>query len=98
MVHKFHERGQTSLLSTVGWALVPIVIAGALAAALLREFLFGDKVLLFLDIGSDTYYHNYAYFYLLAEYIADLRLPMWSFRIGVGNNILSLFHLLVAAD
>lgn len=88
------EAEKPSLLCSRGAALAAMLIAGVLAAVLLSDFLFGNKVLLFLDIGSDTYYHNYAFFHLLAEYVAGLRLPLWSFRIGAGDSILSLFHLL----
>ncbi|HCL86369.1 MAG TPA: hypothetical protein DIC45_07715 [Comamonadaceae bacterium] len=74
--------------------LLLLVVAAGLAATLLRDFLFGPNVLLFLDIGSDTYYSYYAYYSLLARYVSELRLPFWSFQLGAGTSIVSLFQFL----
>lgn len=71
-----------------------LAIVAGLGAMLLRKFLFGSKALLFLDIGSDTYYSYYAYYFMLAQYLADLRLPFWSFQLGAGTSVASMFQFL----
>lgn len=75
---------------------VPVFLAvvAALAVVLLREFLFDSKALLFLDIGSDTYYSYYAYYFMLAQYLADFHLPFWSFQLGAGTSVVSMFQFL----
>lgn len=64
------------------------------ATAILRNFLFGNYALLFLDIGSDTYYAYYAHYFLLSQYLSDLSLPFWSFKLGAGTSILTLYQFL----
>lgn len=74
--------------------ILALLLAGAIGIVVLWHFLFGDKVLLFTDIGGDTYYVYYPYYYLLTEYVSNLRLPWWSFQLGMGASVLSLFSLL----
>ena len=73
------------------WSLL---LAGVIGAVLLRHFLFGDKVMLFTDIGGDTYYAYYPYYYLLTDLVAAHRLPGWSFQVGMGTSVFSLFSIL----
>ena len=77
-----------------GWGLLPLLLAAALGSALLGSFLFGKKVLLYFDIGADTYFSYYAFYHLLTQYLTDLSLPFWSFRLGAGTSIVSLYQFL----
>lgn len=56
--------------------------------AVYGSFLLGNEVLLFKDIGSDTINIFYPNLYAISEYIETEGLPGWSFRQGMGQNIL----------
>lgn len=58
------------------------------------EFLIGNKLYLFSDIGSDTLYNYYPIYYLLTEYFQNGHLPLWSFRIGGGVSLVSFYQYL----
>ncbi len=54
-----------------------------------RDFIFGDKVLLYTDIGDDSTNSYYPYLLLFSRYLRTNGLPMWSFNVGMGQNIFS---------
>jgi len=55
-----------------------------------HNFLLGDKVLLYKDIGADSINDSYPYFVHLSDYIRREGFPSWSFHVGMGQ---SLFYL-----
>ena len=54
------------------------------------DFLFGDKLFLFKDIGSDTLNVYFPQLVHIAEYLHTVGIPKWSFQQGLGQNILPL--------
>jgi uncharacterized membrane protein YfhO len=52
-----------------------------------RDFLFGNQVLLYKDIGSDSLKSYYADFVHLSNYIRTNGFPSWSFHIGMGQDL-----------
>jgi hypothetical protein len=72
---------------------VPFLIALVLllvGVLVFRNFLLGDKVLLYKDIGADSVNDTYPCFVHLSDYIRHHGLPSWSFCAGMGQ---SLFYL-----
>ena len=76
-------------ISTV--ALVLLVIG----AIIFGHFLFGPKLLLYKDIGSDSVNDDYPTFAHLSDYIRTEGAPSWSFQVGLGQSIFSLASLLL---
>jgi hypothetical protein len=75
--------------------LLPITLVILLqllvGALIFRDFLFGDKLLLYKDIvGSDSVNDTYPTFVHLSDYIRHHGFPSWSFSVGMGQ---SLFYL-----
>lgn len=67
--------------------------AGVLLLLLLitfGSFLFGDRLFLFKDIGSDTINVFYPQLYHIADYLATEGIPKWSFNQGMGQNLYPL--------
>jgi hypothetical protein len=52
-----------------------------------RDFVFGEKTLLYKDIGSDSINISYPYYGLLSDYLREVGVPSWSFRVGMGQNL-----------
>src|SRR6476469_4406545 len=50
-------------------------------------FLFGNSLLLYRDIGSDSLNSYYADFVHLSNYIRSDGFPSWSFHIGMGQDL-----------
>jgi uncharacterized membrane protein YfhO len=71
-----------------------IFLLGALILFILfvlfGSFLFGDRLFLFKDIGSDTINIFYPQLVHVADYISKEGLPKWSFNQGMGQNILAM--------
>jgi Bacterial membrane protein YfhO len=83
----------TSILSAFGRFLVPFLTALVLllvGVLVFHNFLLGDKVLLYKDIGADSINDSYPYFVHLSDYIRREGFPSWSFYVGMGQ---SLFYL-----
>lgn len=74
--------------------MLTLLATAVISLAVLWRFLFGSKVLLFTDVGIDTYYAYYPFYYLLAEYVSALHIPAWSFQLGMGTSVLTLYHFL----
>jgi Bacterial membrane protein YfhO len=58
-----------------------------LGTIVFRDFVFGSKLLLYKDIGSDSLNFHYPYFIHLSDYLRRDGLPRWSFNVGLGQNI-----------
>src|ERR1700737_1875970 len=72
--------------SLIKTALVGFILL-VLGLVLYRDFVFGDKTLLYKDIGSDSINISYPYYVLLSDYLRQLGVPSWSFRVGMGQNL-----------
>src|SRR4051812_5944332 len=51
------------------------------------NFLFGDAVLLYTDIGSDSYLSYYPELVHLSHYLRVAGYPSWSFFVGMGQDL-----------
>lgn len=70
------------------------IAVGLICATLFNQFIFGDRVLLFGDIGSDTYYSYYPFYYFISNGFSNLNFSFWSFQLGVGTSTLTLYQFL----
>ena len=61
-----------------------LLLVGAL---IYWRFLFGDAVLLYKDIGSDSLNSYYPDFVNLSRYIRSQGFPSWSFSVGMGQDL-----------
>jgi Bacterial membrane protein YfhO len=61
-----------------------------------EHFIFGSGTLLYKDVGVDSINIYYPRYVLVSEYIRDEGIPLWSFRVGMGQSIFpSLSALLI---
>src|SRR6266550_8315058 len=73
------------------WAVLFAGLSLLLVGVLVfHNFLLGDKVLLYKDVGSDSINDSYPYFVHLSDYLRREGFPSWSFYVGMGQ---SLFYL-----
>src|SRR5712664_4253677 len=70
-----------------GSALIAAVCVLFLGAVVFRSFIFGNQVLLYKDIGSDSINDSYPYFVHLSDYIRAHGMPSWSFCVGMGQSL-----------
>jgi hypothetical protein len=61
-----------------------LLLAGLI---IFRDFVFGDKVLLYKDVGSDSINFHYAYYVHISDYLRREGFPRWSFAPGMGQSI-----------
>jgi uncharacterized membrane protein YfhO len=61
-----------------------LLLVGALT---FWQFLFGDAVLLYKDIGSDSLINYYPDFVHLSDYVRTEGIPSWSFYVGMGQDL-----------
>lgn len=73
-----------NFLSGILVAGLCLLLVGAL---IFREFLFGNAVLLYTDIGSDSVNSYYPDFVHLSNYIRSQGYPSWSFHVGMGQDL-----------
>ncbi len=73
-------RNPMPLLTFIGLLLVMEVL-------LYREFLFGSKLLVFKDLGSDAYNGTYPMYAALLKHYANEGVPQWAFEWGMGENL-----------
>ena len=66
-----------------------------LGSLIFRDFLFGNAVLLYKDIGSDSLNDYYPCFVHLSDYIRQEGFPSWSFYVGMGQDIYYLTGYLI---
>ena len=76
--------GRARKLLHISAVAVVLLIVGA---AVFRDFVFGDKLLIYKDIGSDSANYYYPYLLLFSDYIRTEGLPLWSFRVGLGQTL-----------
>ncbi|MGZ3867053.1 MAG: YfhO family protein, partial [Bacteroidia bacterium] len=68
---------------------ITIGIIFLIAFVCFKDFLLGQKIYLFKDIGSDSLNASWAWMSHSADYISQYGVPSWSFSMGMGQNILS---------
>ena len=70
-----------------------LVVAALLVTGLLvyQDFVFGDKTLLYKDIGSDSLNVYYPYYLALSNYLRQFGIPSWSFEVGMGQDLYPYF-------
>jgi len=88
-----HMGPSASIFPAFRHCFVPFLIALVLlfvGVLVFYNFLLGDKVLLYKDIGADSINDSYIYFVHLSDYIRREGFPSWSFYVGMGQ---SLFYL-----
>jgi len=66
---------------------VTILAVLALGVVIFRDFLFGDKIPLYVDMGGDSADIFYPYHILHSEYLRQLGMFSWSFQVGMGQNL-----------
>src|SRR5512134_3606061 len=59
-----------------------------LSAAIYGPFLFGERLFIFTRVGSDTYYQYWPFDRYFGELLRGGGLAAWSFRSGLGKEIL----------
>lgn len=68
---------------TFGQAIVLFV----LGLVIYSGFVFGDKTLLYKDIGADSLNTFYPYYSLFSDYLRENGILSWSFRVGMGQDV-----------
>ncbi|HKP03126.1 MAG TPA: YfhO family protein [Chthoniobacterales bacterium] len=69
------------------WTWLTALALVLVGAFIFRQFLFGDAVLLYTDIGSDSVNDYYPSFVHLSDYIRAEGVPSWSFSVGMGQDL-----------
>ncbi len=69
----------TYLLVSSALALIGLLV--------FRNFVFGDKVLLYTDMGADSVNDSYPCFVHLSDYLRSVGFPSWSFSVGLGQSL-----------
>lgn len=75
----------------------PFILVGSLIAIsifVFQDFFFLEKLYIYTDIGSDTYYSYWPYLSYLADMIWSGHFSFWSFEFGTGNSVFSVGTLL----
>jgi uncharacterized membrane protein YfhO len=62
-----------------------------------RDFVFGPKILLFGETGSDSLNVFYPFYALLSDYLHQVGMLSWSFRLAMGQDLFPNFGNLVLA-
>ena len=75
--------------------LLPGLCLLLLGSLIFRDFLFGNAVLLYKDIGHDSLIDYYPWFVHLSDYIRQEGFPSWSFYVGMGQDLYYLTGYLI---
>lgn len=67
--------------------LLPGLFLLLVGALIYRKFLIGDAVLLYTDIGTDSFVIFYTDFIHLSNYLRSEGFPSWSFYVGMGQDL-----------
>lgn len=68
-------------------ATVTFIAVLLLIFVLMGDFIFGNKVFIFSDIGSDTYHFSYPFYQYVSGLLHQFEMPKWTFSQGLGQNI-----------
>jgi hypothetical protein len=66
---------------------VPPAVLIGLGLLIFWSFVFGNKTLLYKDIGSDSVDLYYPFYVLLSDYVRQVGIFSWSFRLGMGQDL-----------
>jgi Bacterial membrane protein YfhO len=83
--------GRKQFYAGVGAALIGLWLV------IYRDFVFGPKVLLFGETGSDSLNVFYPFYLLLSDYLHEVGMLSWSFRLALGQDLFPHFGNLVVA-
>src|SRR5262249_55405248 len=81
-----HAPGASAFAVALMVAVALLLVGGLI----FRDFLFGEKFLLYKDVGDDSVIDTYPTLVHLSDYIRRYGFPSWSFCVGMGQ---SLFYL-----
>ena len=72
-----------------GWRgyLVAAFFLALIGLLVFRQFVFGDHVLLYTDMGIDSVNDSYPCFVHLSDYLRNVGFPSWSFAVGMGQSL-----------
>lgn len=79
--------GKHSPVIVTFFAGLSLLLVGGLV---FRKFLFGNTLLLYTDIGTDSIVAFYSDFVHLSKYIRSYGFPSWSFYVGMGQDLACL--------
>ena len=68
-------------------SLAYLLVASAMLAVVFGKYLFGNRLYLFDDSGTDTINIFYPSLKHVADYLRETGMPGWSFMQGIGQNI-----------
>ena len=74
--------------------LLLLAILIAVNLIVFREFVFGDRLFIFMDIGSDTYFSYYPIYYYFIEGFRNWDLSPYSYQLSLGNDIFTIAYFL----
>lgn len=84
-------RSLAGLPSRIGvdraWWIVLVAAQTLICTVVFWRFLGGQQAFAYLDIGSDSYKAYVPYMMLWSDYLRDVGLAGWSFRIGLGGQV-----------
>ncbi len=83
------QTNRRSGMLTINWKcmLLLAAIITALGVLLLRQYLFGNRVFMFSDIGSDTMYLYISQYNSIIRHLQHHDLSFWDFENGFGTNL-----------
>ncbi len=65
-----------------------VVLLCAITVFCYRDYLFGNKLFVYQDVGGDSYVQTYPYYMYKAQFYAENgHFPTWSFQSGLGNSV-----------
>jgi uncharacterized membrane protein YfhO len=82
-----HENNEPLPAAPRSWRVFAGLILLGVGLVIYWPFVFGDGVLLYHDIGSDSLTSYYVDFVHLSKYIRTDGFPGWSFHIGMGQDL-----------
>jgi len=85
-MHQPENNARSKLSQALGTTAVAAALF-VLSLLIFRDFVFGEKVLLYKDTGNDSINDYYPWFAHLSDYLRDTGLPCWSFFVGMGQTI-----------
>ena len=89
MEFDFEDRDTTPPPAPRSWRghLIAAAVLLGVGLAIFWQFVFGDALLLYPDIGRDSISSYYTDFVHLSNYIRSNGFPSWSFHIGMGQDL-----------
>src|SRR5256885_8520092 len=89
------DRFSRPVLASLPHNLLAALILMLIGVVVFRDFLFGSKLLLYKDAGSDSINHYYPYFVHISDYLCQTGMPSWSFNVGMGQDLFYVIGYLI---